>query len=162
MNRTRIILLLSVLVAFQVRVARSFEVQTHRALSNKAVLPSNSNLDNFLKTELNFSSGIQSSLFNIVDRSINEWIQEGSEREDDGIRPANHFHDPLRTWGFASPFGLSSIIWGQGTAVSDEFRWQNARQSYFNGLTATTQTEREQNLALTFETLDFFSTQDLI
>ncbi len=154
MRRTTIAILASVLVMLQALSANSFEVGTHSALSNKAV--SATGLDTFLKQQLSFSLGIDQPFSDgTATRTVLEWVQFGSVREDDGIRPGNHFHNPLRTWDSPLPFplGFSSIIWGQGTGVSNEFRWQNARVNYFNGLVASTLAERERLLALAFETL---------
>lgn len=156
MRRITTAILATVLLILQAVPANSFQVGTHRALSDKAV--GATGLDTFLKGQLNFSLGIDQPFSDgISTMTVLQWVQEGSEREDDGIRPANHFHNPLRIWDFANPFGFSSIIWGQGTAVANDFRWQNARVSFFNGLVASTVAERERLLALAFRTLDFFS-----
>jgi len=147
----------AVFVLLQSLPTHSFEVGTHRVLSEKAVL--SSNLDNFLKTELGFSGGVQDEL--LGEKIINR-IQEGSVLEDipgDGqLRFFNHFHNPLRTWDEAGLKGIlfnekSSILWGQEESAIQRFAWQDARKAYFEGLTAQNQTEREEKVALTFRTL---------
>jgi len=152
MTKILVAFLLGLFAYFQSTNVHPFEVETHRALSNKAVRATG--LDTFLKQQLNFSLGINEQLSDgVTISSVIDWVGEGSVREDDIFpfpRSLNHFHNPLRTWDSPLPFplGFSSIIWGQGTAVSNEFQWQNARVSFFNGLVASTLAERERLLAL--------------
>ncbi|MFQ5853552.1 MAG: hypothetical protein ACE5JU_23585 [Candidatus Binatia bacterium] len=138
----------SILVIAQSWRSYSFEVETHKELSQQAVL--SSSLDDFLKTQLNFPGGVDHSL---AGRKIIDRISDGSVFEDAGLRFFNHFHNPLRSWNGAGLLGLStsSIIWGQDPAQA--FAWQNARDDYFNGLTASTQGEREDHLAGAFRAL---------
>jgi hypothetical protein len=127
----------------------SFEVATHRALSEKAVR--SSNLDEYLRSQLSLPGGIN-ELFGGM--RVFEWVQEGSEREDDGGRFFNHFHNPLRAWGQAGLRGfggVSSILWGQNPGQG--FAWQNARTKYFEALTGTAKDDREAKFAATFQTL---------
>ena len=135
-----------------------FEVSTHRELSQRAVR--SSNLDNILKTQLNVLRGIENDIFN--DNTVIDWIEDGSEREDDSGRFFNHFHNPLRRWDEAGLRVLgdqvadSSILWGQspGLQPSEEpFPWQDAGEDFFKGLTAPTRDQREGQLALTFRAL---------
>lgn len=127
----------------------SFEVSTHRALSERAVR--SSSLDEFVRSQLSMPGGIN-ELF--AGRRIFEWVQEGSEREDDSVRFFNHFHNPLRTWdqaGLGIVGGSSSVLWGQNAGQG--FAWQDARDRYFQGLTSTSPFFREQPFAATFQTL---------
>lgn len=130
-----------------------FSVESHGFLSGKALV--RSTLDGFLISELNLSAGIEEML---AGKPVAEWIVIGSIREDDGIRPTHHFHNPLRSWDEFTNFGFSSICWAQatncqgGTAAND-FSWQQARENYFNGLTAGDQATREEKLALAFKIL---------
>lgn len=123
-----------------------------------------SNLDSFLKAQLNFLRGVEDTLSN---RRVINWITEGSDREDDPGRFLNHFHNPLRSWDQAGlhilglKLGESSILWGQRPELqpSDErFTWQDARENFFKaltfqGLTEKTQGKRDEHLALTFRAL---------
>ena len=150
-------ILIAVVIILTRSSTYSFEVNTHSALSERAV--QNSSVDDFLKSQLGLTVGVETNLSDgNTTRTVIRWMQEGSVREDDNIRPANHFHDPLRTWDRASPFGFSAICWAQATncrggSVANDFSWQQARQRYFNSLIASVQAERDQNLALTFQTL---------
>jgi len=157
------VLLGSALSIFQISHIYSFDVPSHRAFSEKAVR--SSNLDGFLRSELNIAGGIDQFFDG---RRVFEWVQEGSEREDDSGRFCNHFHNPLLDWNQAGlqiapnpvcpTTNTSSVLWGQrpdlqSSNESEQFAWQNARQRYFDGLTASTQTVRDQKLGLTFRTL---------
>lgn len=134
----------------------SFEINTHRALSDRAVV--GSTLNDFLISQLGLSGGINETLSDgTVTRTVTQWIQEGSDREDAGFRFFNHFHNPLRTWDRAglrilgAQLGFSSVLWGQRT--SQGFAWQNARDNYFKGLTTTTKEDRDKLLAAVFQTV---------
>ncbi len=144
--------IVGILIVLQIPTLHSFEVPTHRALSDLATR--SSNLDDFLKSQLLLPGGINES---VAGRRVFEWVQEGSDREDDGFRFFNHFHNPLRAWSQAGlrPLGVqlgsSSILWGQN--ASQEFGWQNARSVYFEALTSQTKQVRDEKFAAIAETL---------
>lgn len=159
----RIIILNEILALLLVTsYANSFdEVITHPAISEQAVIKSApegfSSLDEWLQANLNFLNGINEDLSNGTEtRTVKGWVQEGSTREDDGIQYFNHFHNPLRAWDRAGlrilglQIGNSSVLWGQNPRGT---LWQDARQKYFEGLTASTQSDRDGKLAETFELL---------
>lgn len=140
----------------------AFEVGSHGELSDLAVR--SSQLDNFLKTQLNIPAGIEEKLLNA--NNVIDLIVEGTRREDDEKRFCNHFHNPLSTWstaGLQIPIPIicpttnhSSVLWGQGPDIQPsgkKFTWQDARDRYFQALTSQNQTDREQFLSLTFRTL---------
>jgi hypothetical protein len=146
MKRILAIIFITIFTVWVSFDANSFEVGTHRDLSKKVVGLS-PNLNAFFDVNQLFQG-----------RSVIDWIAEGSDREDDGLRFCNHFHNPLRTWSQA---GLhltvpivcgvtneSAVIWGQNLA--QEFSWQKVRDEYFNGLTAASEDERNRHLANTF------------
>ena len=91
MKKISILILTSVL-ALHGGYVHPFEVSTHRELSQRAVR--SSNVDNFLQAQLNVLRGIENNIFN--GNMVIEWIEDGSEREDDSGRFFNHFHNPLR------------------------------------------------------------------
>lgn len=163
MSKTSIGIVISAFILVQGGYAYPFEQASHKDLSERAVL--SSNLDTFLKTQLNALRGVEDQLLamNIID-----WVRDGSDREDDSGRFFNHFHNPLRTWdqaGLRLPLigqiGASSVLWGQRPELQPSdgrFTWQDARENLFRaltfqGLTARTQDEREAHLALTFRAL---------
>src|SRR5215813_8985679 len=141
---------ITIFVTMQSLWCYSFEVETHREMSRQAVR--SSALDDFLRTQLNFTGGVDEVL---TGTPIIEIVSAGSVSEDDGLRFLNHFHNPLRTWNQAgllgSTLGASSIIWGQNPAQG--FAWQNARDEYFLALTSTSQQARDQRFANTFRAL---------
>jgi len=160
------ILHVSILVGFlclsEYLYSYAFEVGSHAELSDLAVR--SSLLDNVLKGQLNFPAGIEEKLLN--GKNVIDLVVEGSRREDDENRFCNHFHNPLSTWstaGLQIPIPIicpatnhSSVLWGQGLDLQPsgkQFAWQNARTNYFEGLTAQTQSEREEKLGLTFRAL---------
>ena len=141
----------------------SFEKETHRTLSERAIPASK--LDNFLKTELAFSEGVTTKL---VGNAITDLIGNGSIKEDDSPRFCNHFHNPLSSWSAAGlqivpnpscqTISHSLVLWGQKPDLQpfgEKFTWQDARDGYFKGLTAPKQNDREEFLRLTFRTLGY-------
>lgn len=168
MNKIRITIFTTVFVLLQSVHTHSFDLGTHRDLTERAIL--SSSLDNFLKTKLGLAGGINEAILN---KRIRDRITEGSVREDDSPRFCNHFHNPLSNWGAAGlqipiptpipiPQGClgtinhSSVLWGQSPSLqtsNESFTWQDARTTYFEGLTAQNQSEREGKLSRTFRAL---------
>lgn len=158
MRKISTIIFVSLFLLLRSFCAHSFEIGTHRDVSRQAAFLSN--LDNFLKTKLNFPGGVNDQ---VLGKRIFEWIEDGSEFEDDFPRYLHHYHNPLRDWRQAGlrigglPVGNSSILWGQRVELQlpldENYTWYRARDEYFNGLTANTQAEREDHLARTFRTL---------
>lgn len=150
---------LSLWVLVLLTTANGYESATHEAISQEAV--ERSAIDKILKETLGIRAGIDET---ISGKKIVKWIAEGSRREDDFFRPFHHFHNPLRSWddaGFSAvlPFfpslelsvGSSSILWGQEPRQG--WAWPNARQFYYQALTAPNLSQRERALALTFRSL---------
>jgi hypothetical protein len=142
----------------------SFEILTHKAISRRSVRPGISNIDQFLKNTFiyEFQNGIDQD----VDggRLVGELIEDGSENEDCClIRPRHHFHNPRLTWdqaGWRPPplsiqLGESSVIWSQdqNQTIGGKHSWKDARDSYFQALTALSASERKRLYAETFRSL---------
>jgi len=106
-----------------------------------------------LKESLGLTAGLAET---VNKKSPEDWIAEGSRREDDWLQFLNHFHNPLRPWdqaGFRGglQIGWSSILWGQD--ADQAWSWPNVRESYYRALTASSPKERETALANTFRGL---------
>jgi hypothetical protein len=141
----------------------AFDDNAHDALSEQATKVSS--LDNFLKTQLGseFASGTGQVIFN--NQSVIQLIRQGAKDEDQPFywRPRHHFHNPRLLWDQAGwrppPFfiqlGESSILWSQetGQVVGGKHSWHDARDSYFQALTATSDSERKSLYAETFKSL---------
>lgn len=132
-------------------------------------------VDEFLRTELGFSQGLDATLskvkiydhlglneigiFPIVEnlRIIN-FFEEGGKEEDELPRPLRHFHNPLQPWSMAG-FSLildggrpdSSLIWAQmyNFGISNKQTWFHARDSFYKALT----TGSDDSYAETFKIL---------
>jgi len=139
--------------------ALGWEVLTHRVISQEAI--NASNINQVLRESLGLENGLSSPLRDDdSERSIEQWIGEGSRREDDFPRFLNHFHHPLRSWGQAglNDFfsGESSAVWAQTvnqSALSDSWSWQETRNRYYLALTSQTKEDRDRYLAQTFRGL---------
>ena len=103
-------------------------------------------------------------------RTANVWIQYGAINEDDWDDAYPRFKNHFYTLARPTPFGLTdgpdfwgilSWTWatapgGGGTLHTNNFTWGAARTSLLNALTTSTtstRTARDQNMALTLETL---------
>jgi hypothetical protein len=146
------------------KLSFGFELNTHAALSERAVVAST--LNNFLTGTLGFEfpSGINQPLKAGQFGRVRDLISEvGAKNEDKpAIRSRFHFHDPLQPWdnaGLRWPLlgqvGQSSVLWSQNTdqGMGGKHSWQDARNSYFNALTATNEADRKKYFAETFESL---------
>src|SRR5437867_3942652 len=79
--------------------ALAYEVFDHASMALNATAASSA--DSRLREDLLWSDGLQTRLKldgSSRDRTIQAWIGEGAQREDDSTRSVNHFHNPLRRW----------------------------------------------------------------
>jgi hypothetical protein len=144
---TAVVALLAAVLVYAGRVL-SYEVETHRALSERAVR--DSSLQSFLQKDLGISAGIEAVLVDgNLKKTILDWVSEGSEREDDFTifpfgRFLHHFHHPLRPWdqaGLSDGFsGTSSAIWAQTREQqalgTGSWSWQETRDRFHLALTS--------------------------
>jgi hypothetical protein len=146
---------------FMARSAEPFDAKAHEALTLRAAR--SSNMDNFLKTVLGFefANGINEGL---LGNPVERHIQNGAVKEDTPFwRVVNHFHNPKLSWdqaglrppGSPSPIGQSSIVWSQNInqGYGGKASWHQAREAYFNALTATDPFVRKVRWAETFRFL---------
>jgi len=133
--------------------------------------------DSYLKKQLGVANGIEEK-FN--ESKVRDWIQKGgtNEDEDSFYRGFYHFHDPTKDWAYASIWGLSfsSLNWAQdhtAGAIPDcvdlgpfgiecpavipnanpDRSWPGARKYFYDALTASDPTTREQIFANAFKYL---------
>lgn len=137
--------------------AHALEKDSHEYLM-KYILNASS-LDSYLIDNLGFASGIKSAVGN---KTILKWLEKGGIEEDEPLftRSLNHFHDPLKPWSSAGLKGTSksALLWAQdqgafGSLFGGNWSWKKARDSFYTGLTNTTETGRDNKLADTFRAL---------
>lgn len=137
--------------------AEGFDLRAHEVISFRAVLASR--LDQVLREQMGFLRGRTEP---VNGRPVLTWITEGSRLEDSPIfRVRHHFHNPTLPWDQAGlrvlgvQIGESSVIWGQdrGQVIGGNHSWHDARAAFFRALTASTNSERQQGFAETFQTL---------
>lgn len=165
-----ICLLLILTIYRSVPKGHAYEIPTHEQLSETALI--RSNLDEYVRGWLSFCwylpsgeqtcwgfpQGIDQPFFN--EKSVRALIKEGAANEDKpAFRSRHHFHNPRKAWNQAGliscPGCESSIVWGQDTQqwIGGKHSWQDARNSFFEAVTATTVEDRNRNLADTFKSL---------
>lgn len=148
----------------------AYEIKTHGAITKNAFFESN------LSTGYLNNIGITSSDKLDENKNALEWMIEGSAREDESIpsdsggewfRYQHHFFDPVNNKGldyYLPILGIGSYHitgymapdWAleDTTSYSGQFySIPKAKQYYLSGLTATTKTERDKNVAKTFRAL---------
>lgn len=132
-----------------------YAVNTHRAITNRALRHPGSVVDAFLKQELRLTAGINTPTPN---GPVSVRLEDGAEHEDDSpifglVRPRNHFYDPTTNGGLSDiANGLSSLVWAY-EHPDNEFDWQSTREAYFEALTASSPNTRAQRLGDTFYAL---------
>ncbi len=159
-----LVFVLAVIIALEFKSnVYAFDDRAHETLSERATQVSN--LGNFLTTQLGleFPDGINETVFN--GRRVIQAIQDGAFDEDRPIlwRPRHHFHNPRLAWdqaGWRPPplsiqLGDSSVKWSQNEnqTVGGKHSWKDARNSYFEALTATSDSDRKRLYGETFKSL---------
>jgi hypothetical protein len=169
--RNKILLTILILIFPSITVINAYDTDNVHPLLNENAL-FQSNVDNYLKTQLGFANGIK-EVFKT--KRITEWIKDGAKLEDETVcRSRNHFHDPLKSWdsaGLSNPvvdsycllFGYekfsadSSLIWAQKQSINfwydSLWSWPKARNYYYKALTTTTKDDREKHFAYAFRAL---------
>jgi len=166
-------------IAFNNKHVFSFENEkTHPSLTHRAI--NASLVDDYLRTQLNLSSGTTAELtWNFPSsvekrikagnaepykktRSILEWLKVGSNIEDmtlGQLRYRKHFHDPTRNSGLnntEADYWLSGRFIGASAkdwAINDssnEFNWRSTRNDFYHALNESSKPNREKFLAITF------------
>lgn len=140
-----------------------FDDEAHRNLSGRAAQVST--LDNYLGTNLGFEFPALSDEIIYNNRSVRQLIQDGAVDEDRPVlwRPRHHFHNPRLAWdqagwrppSFSIQLGESLVLWSQDSnqTVGGKHSWHDARNSYFQALTATSDSERKRLYGETFKSL---------
>jgi hypothetical protein len=131
----------------------AYEIETHALVSE--IAGPRSQADDVLKDHLGVNEGLSKIAQGF---SLAFWLGEGSRREDNVLRLLNHFHNPVAAvWsqaGLLGSIGQSSIVWAQNSAQGfPAWSWTNVRQRYFDALTKLQPSERDSELAKTFEGL---------
>ena len=100
-------------------------------------------------------------------RTGRDWMAEGSLREDDDIRPFNHFYDPIDKKGLTdfvvpipvpNPYAYNSFTWAttKGSIFEDVgqdpnyWSWPQARAFEYAALTSPSKSDRERYFGFMF------------
>lgn len=128
--------------------SHGFLADVHKKIAEEAISSSSSNLNESL-----INAGIKSGLAeNANDGTLGEWIVVGSDQEDNTPRYRNHFYNPLAGTGLNDIYsGASSFDWASDDG--NDWSWKTARNKYYVGLTASTETTRKSALADAFRAL---------
>ncbi len=160
MKRLTVLGLALGLLAGSRNLAWGYEVETHEDMSQKAVEASLLAKDPRLLANLGLQSLSNKQKFpnsKNSDEDIVGLFRDGARFEDDGVRSVNHFYDPRHFSGLPGVYVVtSSPYWALediGDFSMQKFSYKDARQYFYDALTKPTNTERDQNFGLTFQTL---------
>jgi hypothetical protein len=113
------------LVSMAPAVSSGFYEDTHRKLTAKSI--TNSQADNYITNNLGLTEGIDTlvtgdRLGSSRTQALGDWLQDGSQFEDDPIcRASNHFHNPTKEFSASAVTDLMAAgQWCWGT--SPEYR----------------------------------------
>lgn len=141
----------------------AYEVRTHRQMGVASAAVSD--LDAYLEGELLRSplqvyrgpaEAFPPLPFGNESNTAAIWISRGCELEDtaDLLRPLNHFYNPLDQTGLWTLLGFPSPDWALETfSGSQDWSLPDARDAFYEALTATTPLGREDGFARTFRSL---------
>ncbi len=110
--------------------AFAYEVNVHREISKQAIAASN--ISQYLYNNLGISLKDE---FNR--KKAEDWVEDGSDWEDNAPRWLNHYYDPTTGKGLnPCPTTLCkpSLQWGKD-ATENAWSWKWARDSYYKALT---------------------------
>ncbi|MFZ3090027.1 MAG: hypothetical protein WA240_05305 [Nitrospirota bacterium] len=156
--------LVIVLVLSLNKIALSLDKVTHKFLNETIVKQGGFN--NYLINNLGFAKGIEERF---KERQVIELIAQGGVEEDEPLylRSRNHFHNPSKSWdqagltdfGSLSSLGftpMSSVLWAQDQSdrswidFGGDWSWKKGREYFYQALTASDKTTREESFAKTF------------
>jgi hypothetical protein len=156
-----LVLLVTVISASSISLA--YDVGTHSRISREAAVASSlPTVLTMLQMSLNTKLDATQIARRDNDGTAVGWIREGSIREDGegncDTRVRNHFYNPINNAGyFRGAFqGAPSPDWGLEDVAANggqDFSYADARNYFWNALTATDGNEHDHNLALTFRSL---------
>jgi len=140
-----------------VSFCNALETDTHEVI-NEYIARNELNgfsLDSYLKDQLNIDEGIEESFDS---NKAWWWLKKGGKYEDKPSgcipywRSLRHFHNPLTDQGLKGTLE-SSIQWSQkpaGTQSCGYYSWHDVRGYFYNALTSSAKTERDEKFAQTF------------
>ncbi len=136
----------------------AYEVKTHIDISEAAYTVSTLGVVSSVLSDMGINSAQKFPNSVGTPGKILDLIQNGAEFEDNGSRPANHFYNPITGEGIHQGFiaFTPSPDWaidGTGDSSSLKFSYKAARQYLFNALTDPSQTNRENQFGLMFQSL---------
>ncbi|MHB8883413.1 MAG: phospholipase C/P1 nuclease family protein [Thermodesulfovibrionales bacterium] len=139
-------LLITIMILVLSAEALCYEVMVHEKISSSVIKIST--IDAFLRTnlKLQLTDGFEN-------RTIQEWLEKGSNWEDNNPRWLNHFYDPRSGQGLTDMVsGRPSLEWGRDY-WSNDWNWKKARQFYYFALTQSSEDKRQAKYAAVFRSL---------
>jgi hypothetical protein len=139
-----------------VKPVSAYEVETHRQLSDSAFT-----LSRIVETlqdtyAIEPDARFRQHIIGLPGgrRTPQEWVVIGGVYEDFPVwRVLNHFYDPLRNQGLGVLGGVAAPDWAlepSGPIDGQNHSYRDARDAFYQGLTASSPDQRERELGFTF------------
>lgn len=147
-----LVIILSVIL-FTSLPCKALNQVTHKSINkyiaDKSSSLVGSSLHQYLQQQLGMQKGLEEFVNN---KMIFDWIGDGGENEDAGIRALNHFLNPITNQGLSGQYSV--VNWATLSVVSQQlenYSWNDVRDYYLKALTYSDKTTRENYYALTFQ-----------
>ncbi|MDP3298315.1 MAG: hypothetical protein Q8N09_12150 [Thermodesulfovibrionia bacterium] len=131
----------------------AYSLQVHTEITKRVIDQNKTKLNNYL-TDIGLINGIDEKLKSGNDKKrAREWIEYGSWKEDFNWDWNNnplfsHFYNPITNTSGVGDIWPSAYEWAN--ASNNDWSWIKARNYFYQGLTLTTKTQREEALAKAF------------
>jgi hypothetical protein len=128
-------------------VAMAYTEATHRILTDQAYSASKVG-GPALWTQLGLDETASTKVFpgsGWLKKTARDLMVDGAEYEDSGVRSVNHFFNPLNGTGLLNGHGQPAPDWAledQGSMAHQPWSFKDAREAFFNGLTAASPSSR--------------------
>ncbi len=153
MKKKILILTLNITLIFLFHIRLdAYSLKVHERITEEVIKQTEVKLNQYLKN-IGLSKGVNEELKSGNDKKeVIEWIKYGSWKEDlnwdwNNNPLFSHFYNPVTN---TSGVGLWPSAYDWANASNNDWSWKKVREFFYQGLTLTTKTQREEALAKAF------------
>ncbi|KJU83950.1 secreted protein [Candidatus Magnetobacterium bavaricum] len=134
----------------------AFKTEVHPLIADKAILQNASKIEGYITGY----TGLFQRKDEINNMTFSKWIKKGCEKEDTEPKYlidilCSHFYNPLTNEAFTTGVcsGTDSAYRWVNNDQENKWSWANARKYFYNGLTLSTEKDRNKAFADAFRAL---------